>query len=366
VGAPLLLLWVLPAHAGGDRFVMDDDYAPSVTLGPWARGLKVEPGMNASGRCLRESKFICQDLTGAVFDNCDVGGVLFHSCDLAKASFKGAHLTGGGFTDCRFTGADFTDAIINGPVGADLSEEQLKSTRSYRTKDLRKCLIASYTDREPEWLDYQAKYDFRGTRLEDAVLSGDLRQCDFTDASIDGIKILRGKINFSQIASTASFKRRQLWRVTFRVLIEGTCDFSGIDLRGTTLFAGRDALFRDAIITDSTCTITWAQLATTKSYKEGNLSGLTLKQSDLSGADLSRQNLTGVKFAQCDFARAKLDDAVITNAQFAQVPFGDCTGLTLGQIRSTWNYKNGRMAGVVLPKEVADALLRQADSAKKE
>jgi len=33
-----------------------------------------------------------------------------------------------------------------------------------------------------------------------------------------------------------------------------------------------------------------------------------------------------------------------------------CKNLTLAQIKSTWNYKHGRMEGVELPDELADAL----------
>ena len=77
---------------------------------------------------------------------------------------------------------------------------------------------------------------------------------------------------------------------------------------------------------------------------------------DLSGCDLSRQNLTGSKFAQCDFTGANLEDAVITDTHFARVPFGDSTGLRADQIKGTWNYKNRRIEGVVLPKDIADVL----------
>ena len=51
-----------------------------------------------------------------------------------------------------------------------------------------------------------------------------------------------------------------------------------------------------------------------------------------------------------------LDDAVITGAHFFNVPFGSNVGLTAEQIRTTWNYKNDRMQGIVLPKEIADSL----------
>ena len=50
---------------------------PSVKLGPWVRDLKVGPGMNAVGKCLKGSEFVGQNLQGAIFDGCNLDGVEF-------------------------------------------------------------------------------------------------------------------------------------------------------------------------------------------------------------------------------------------------------------------------------------------------
>jgi len=42
------------------------------------------------------------------------------------------------------------------------------------------------------------------------------------------------------------------------------------------------------------------------------------------------------------------------------------TGLTLDQIKSTWNYKHGRMAGIQLPEELAKALEKEARATEEE
>ena len=94
--------------------------------------------------------------------------------------------------------------------------------------------------------------------------------------------------------------------------------------------------------------MTVERLRTTKNYCEGDLSGITLIHADLSGCDLSGQNLTG-----CTFTGTSLNNAVVTNAQFIK---GKSAGLTLTQLKATWNYKNRRMEGLVLPKELLDAL----------
>jgi hypothetical protein len=69
-----------------------------------------------------------------------------------------------------------------------------------------------------------------------------------------------------------------------------------------------------------------------------------------SGLDLSAQNLTGVIF-RGTFTGAKFDDAVISGAKL-----GEARNLTADQIRTTWNFKHGRMADIELPAAVAREL----------
>jgi len=78
---------------------------------------------------------------------------------------------------------------------------------------------------------------------------------------------------------------------------------------------------------------------------------------DLSACDLSGQNLTDCTFRGCDLTNALFNDAVVTNAKFS--PHAPNKGLTADQIKSTWNYKHGCMEGIVLPKDLANALVRQ-------
>jgi hypothetical protein len=60
-------------------------------------------------------------------------------------------------------------------------------------------------------------------------------------------------------------------------------------------------------------------------------------------------------FLGCRFGGASFEDAVITNAHIIH-GLRLSTGLSLTQIKSTWNYKHGRMQGVKLPEELAAAL----------
>jgi hypothetical protein len=47
--------------------------------------------------------------------------------------------------------------------------------------------------------------------------------------------------------------------------------------------------------------------------------------------------------------------------------FINCTGLTVEQIKSTWNYKNGKMDRIKLPPDIQKALdeeMKQKDAKK--
>lgn len=373
--ALLLLLLASPLLAQEKRSKYTLFQEPNVELGRWTHELEIGPGMNATGECLKGSKFVGQNLQGAIFDDCDLFGVWFDECDLSEASFCRACLTGVYIAASGLKEADFSDAILNGGnlVSATLTEEQLKSTHSYKTKNLSKCTISACgiyltaSDKSP------VKYNFQKANLSGALLTGgDFSNCDFTDANISNIRFSNSRITATQLASTSNYKRRKLHHMRFSNFLTATCgpcaidgkiDFSGIDLTGTN-FRGSplDANFEGAIITEcSFCfTITKEQLCVTQNYRDGNLVNIKLFGIDLSGCDLSRQNISKCTFSQCDFSNAIFEDSVITGADFGKKTVSKCTGLTVGQIKSTWNYKHGRMEGVVLPDEIAEALKKES------
>jgi uncharacterized protein YjbI with pentapeptide repeats len=107
--------------------------------------------MDASNRSLYGCVFIGQDLANADFSGSDLAGVLIYQCNLTGASFRGASLTKARIGQSGTAKADFTDATINEiysyhdndyhHVGLHLSESQMKSTRSYKTRDLTKCVL---------------------------------------------------------------------------------------------------------------------------------------------------------------------------------------------------------------------------------
>jgi uncharacterized protein YjbI with pentapeptide repeats len=363
-----MLSWLLPLLLATFSPAWADTEVPRVVLGPGAKDLVVGPGMNAAGRDLRGCEFVTQDLRGANFNGCNLYGVLIDGCLLNGASFRRAIFPGSIIEVVEADEVDVTDATINGVLrpsgvgfalyGLGLSPGQLMSTRSYKTKDLRQCRIrASYPHPSKEF----AHYDFSGVDLRETRLSGDLTKTDFTDARIDRSHFGYAKLSFQQLASTRDYKQQRLrvylfssWRIGADVPPD-TWDFSHINLAGSDLSLNPSEIadFTYAKIRD--CTIrhglTKAHLYSTRSYEQGDLSGLQLWSIDLSGCDLSGVNLTGCVFESCSFSNANFDDAVITRGRFSRA-----TDLTVEQIKSTWNFRNDRMSTIEIPSHLEKAI----------
>ncbi|HUG70917.1 MAG TPA: pentapeptide repeat-containing protein [Pirellulaceae bacterium] len=270
------------------------------------------PGPNLAGKELQGQDFVGQDLTGAVFDRCDLSGVRFQNCVLRNASFRGATLSRAWIGDCLAANADFTDAVINeleprkveadGTAPVFLSERQLKSTRSYKSGDLRGCLIAG-----------NGEFDFSGADLRRATLvAGDFSRCEFTDACIEELTFIGKGITY----------------LTQNESLNKSLNPSGDEYHGDRVLRGGG--------------LTTAQIMSTRSYREQRLIGLSFRLANLSDGDFSGADFTASDFVQCDFTRTDFSDAVITDVQFR-----GCE-IARGQIKSTWNYKHNRMQGVVL------------------
>jgi len=339
-----------------------DEAARKIQLGTWARGITVGPGMDASGRILRDCIFIGLDLRNADLDGASLDGCTIYQCDLRNATFRDAIFSGCIWEKCNIGGADFTDAAIDGyrslhsiTSAIRLTTRQVVSTRNYKSKCLRNCIIA-IADDSREGLP-APELDFRLGNLEDATfVSVDLTRCDFTDAIITGMDVNGGRIDFGQIASTKSYKERDLRGVGFGgIPVKGQWNLSGLNLtgakfNGSGLLLGAD--LTDAIISGCffRCSLTPRQIYDTRNYQEGNLPNVRFWNIDLRGADFAGMELSGCEFEECDLTNASFNDAVITNARFR------ARGLTAAQVQATWNYRNERMSGIQLPKEITAVL----------
>lgn len=330
-------------------------------LGPWVSGLAVGPGMNAVGVNLSGSEFVGMNLSGANFDGCDLYNVTFYQCDLANASFNDTSMTGCYVGDCNWRGARFGDAVINGVRAVNpqhhfrLTESQIKATQSYKTKNLSQCLIYGYEEG-----GQLRRFDFSGAKLRNAVLQGgDFTACDFSGADISDAAFRACKIASGQLAVTSNFEQGWATGIVFDCKIEGRPDFSGMKLTGSRFPSPMfDAKFNDAEVGECFfgASVTEEQLRVTRSYRNGDMSGVAFLRIDFSGSDLSRQNLTHCLFSNCDFTGCDMADAVITGVRFTDHRYGPTRGLTVEQVKSTWNYRHHRMNAIALPEELAEAL----------
>jgi uncharacterized protein YjbI with pentapeptide repeats len=311
--------------------------------------------MDASGLDLGGTEFVLQDLSGSDFSHARLLNVRLHDCNLRGASFRGADLRGARITDCATSGADFTNAIVNAIIGANgvpgrqslgFSRTHLESTASFKYKDLSYCLIPDPGPDEP--------YDFRGFDLRGSHMGGDFSTTAFAGARIRGAK-LGGLFSFVELRRTQEFKGGiascEFW-------CRGPMDLSNLSIRESSLNVHDDETIdlKNARIHGSFVywrgTTAARLLPTTRSYKEGILLGNTFVYSDMSNLNFDRMNLTGCSFQDCDLSGTTFRDAVVTS-----VSFRSARGLTVDQIKSTWNYKHDRMSGIHLPTPLERELL---------
>lgn len=185
--------------------------------------------------------------------------------------------------------------------------------------------------------------------------------CDFTDAHITRSSISLTK---EQLMTTGSYKRKDLIGCWFQGDFSGV-DFSGFDLSGARFISAKidGCDFSNAKISATALyhsippktiignLMTREQLMSTKDFRQGCVLNVTF-----SGFDFSELDLSGMNFTGCIFGLANFHNTSLTNSVFSDCIFSGTKNLTLDQIKSTWNYKVGRMEGVILPKELQEAL----------
>ena len=292
------------------------------------------------------------DLRGAKFDGADLRHAVF--CDYTKlqgASFRGADLRRARFVDCEVLGPqnDLTDALINDAWTSDqnagstipLTEQQLRSTKSFKDRNLNGCNIS---------IPGSPALDLRHFDLRRMTVRMDFTNCRLEGADLTGTTFLRdSKISQEQLESTCRWPGHDfVWsasRLTLHCPIQGVkklprrldnlsfnpqgADLTNTCIRGVTFLGG---------------TLTKQQLYSTSSYKRRDLRNVTFKglQNDW---DFSGQDLTGARFLGfrsnlvTSLPQADVTDAIVTDIGLE---------LTLEQFKSTWNYRNGYLRGVYL------------------
>jgi uncharacterized protein YjbI with pentapeptide repeats len=274
-----------------------------------SKKIDLQDGLDLSKRDLRNCNINrwLEELRNIKFDGSDLTGADLSETNFINCSFRNTKMIRVKAYWSDFEGCDFSGAIIDESI-LSLSKEQFCSTASYRNKKIQK---ASF------YMDLKG-VSFKEFNLTGVYLVGSwVRGCDFSDAIIFDIRI-SGKLE-----SRAKGKD------------EGY-------------------IFED----NFSC----KQLLSTANYKQGIILNVGFLGMDFSHFDFSKMNLTGCRFypyappemrqkIHCDFNETNMTDAVISNCIFH-----DPQNLTLEQIKSTWNYKVGKMNGIKLPEHIQKAL----------
>ena len=266
----------------------------------------------------------------ASYKNKDLSGIDFRFVDVKNWNFSEQNLSGVNFYSGDFTGADFTDSIITNTDfrASNLTFDQLKSTASYKNKDL---TGVQFDDLK------MGGWNFVGQNLTGASLSGaSLSNSDFTNSIITGASLYfttdRG-FTREQFYSTASYKNKNLTGVDLGDNDLAGWNLSGQNLTGASFYSSdlTDTNFTDSIITGASfwrasATLTEYQFYSTLSYKNKSLEGLNMKNNTLNGWDFSGQNLTSTTFERTNLVTANFAGANLTNVNFA---YADLSGANL-------------------------------------
>jgi uncharacterized protein YjbI with pentapeptide repeats len=252
------------------------------------------------------ASFLNRNLTGVGLQYLDVSGWNFQHQDLRDANFLHSNLTGADLSNARIEGVTLVETI-------GLTPEQVYSTRSYRQSTLQG---VSLLNRELESWDFSHQNlsfaDLQNTNLTDADLSyatldqteflgSDLTRTDFSHADVRGADfraaVRIGGLTTTQIYATRSFAQHDLRRIRL-----DDNDLSGWDLSGQDLMG---ASFRNSRLADTDLSgalieevdfyqsdISFDQIASTESYRNGSLKGVDLRLIPLVDWDLRGQNLS--------------------------------------------------------------------------
>jgi len=252
------------------------------------------------------------ELRNITFDNSRLSYSALVETTFINCSFRGTNLFQVDASDTGFKDCDFTDADISKATFYHMYPHNLMQTVNYKNKDLSNIKIETwkYWD-DTETIDTSC--DFTGFNLENAWLPRDVEKCNFTDARINGTRLY------------------------------------GVRWKGADSYLP---------------SFSKEQLTTTHNYKIGIFLGTQFSGVDFSHVDFSGMNLTGCKFEQGNTGidavylvnYSNFDQTNIENAVISGCDFSGAENLTLDQIKSTWNYKVGRMEGITLPSKLQEQL----------
>jgi len=260
------------------------------------RGIRIHTG-------LKELKNI--NFSGANLENANFADTIFVDCDFSNANL----------TKCYFylhRNCNFSDAHFD-RTGIQFGPESLKKLANYNSpeRDLNHFLFC---------VSNYSKFDFAKCNLKNATFSSvRLTDADFTDSVIEG--------------------------AIFRLVVPGFLDFS------EQLPANMMRIYHNA---HGDFDFKIEQLLVTKDFKEGFVKKVSFNRLvwPYHVVDLSNMVFVDCHFGWSDeSAKIDLTDSVISGCNFEYFH-----GLTLENVKSTWNYKHNRMEGIKLPDEIQKTL----------
>ena len=361
--------------------------------------------INAS---LVDSSWYKTTASGVKFTGSNLTNANFNSATLNDTDFTDTNLTNANFTKATLTGADLSGAEIRGAKFANatgFTSEMLCSTASYANKDLSGVYVSYVTIDGVNFdgvnlSDVSFSYctitnvDFTKTATPNFNLSlhySTISNVNFTGLNLEKVELYRvtygegvnytdvilpsgsaflGEIPTEVLMQTWNYKSGTLnLALTNNKRIDGlnlegfrvNCNFSNsslkninfkdADLTGSEFdradVSGAD--FTDAIINDvwmDDSNFTSQQLESTKSYKQKDLSGVTMRYLDnisFEGKDLSGFDFSGARFDRVNFRNAILEDAIINDVYFYAGSADK--DITLAQVMQTKSYKDKDLSG---------------------
>jgi uncharacterized protein YjbI with pentapeptide repeats len=221
------------------------------------------------------ANFRFSTLNGANFANADLSGATFLVGSMTGVSFQRANLTNA-FFNTDLTGVDFTDAIIAGAdlrhqvgsAGSGFTSNQLYSTASHKSKDLRRIRMGfnDLTGWNFSGIDLTEATFFdaklAGAQFNNATLTGgalhgaDLTKADLTDARLNNTDFGSAKLTNADL-SRANFSSADMFAAALALSECKDADFSGAnlesaDLRGARHMMADSARTAGAIFPDGT------------------------------------------------------------------------------------------------------------------
>jgi len=320
-------------------FATDDALPPPttrVTVGPDATDVKLENGLNLSRR----------DLSNVRINNVYV-------CDV---DFSGSNLTGADLRFARFQRCNFSNATLKNVSINDSTKYEECDFRGAKLRNVERTSVAVAVN-PPE------DYDKDGMTIRKIELSDEevfenptFIDCDFTDASLRGVLLDRwtfkdcvfqgaylADVNARgcsslDVNSTANVKK-------YKEFEDVGLDKAPQDLFGAVLTRTSFATVEQTVdLTNARLTevaasgLSGRQLAQTANFRQKRYVGLRLADANFEKYDFSDAMLTRCRFSRVDFTDADFTDAVLLDCDFR-----DVEGLTLEQLKSTWNWKTDRL-----------------------